>query len=384
MDTFYRLESICPAHTKLGQLDATAIGIRCLDANVFTPSTVGLLVLIAHVVIVPGFLIWARVAKKEDASVVVGAAFESVLYTALGGYAGLVGGVLVGLIFPPLILGITFAILTVVCVIFMIVSVVRGTGEAGWKVAGVVEMLVLTAGLAVVTGYAFAVPTRNATSHYDDLINALAIVLCVAGAFHGFFASYLRGMFWWASPLLIPLNAIWGFLGNILGLFTFLASWNCWKDHGQNDGVRRAFVYFKDGMSLKTDEYNRPFAFTQGAVVSANTDDLRSHEAIHVVQHYVWGPIYPISHNVWFVLWAILVAPWAALAKSIAYGESVTALSYYDNPWEVMAYEVYGGRDVTKPLIWSKGLGWTVGVLWILAWTVGALVFLLWRFGVIQ
>jgi hypothetical protein len=383
MDTFYRLQSICPAHTKLGQLDATDIGIKCLDANVFTPSTVGLIVLIAHVVIVPGFLIWARVAKNEDAGAVVGAAFESVLYTALGGYAGLVGGVAVALIFPPMVLGIMFAIVTAVCVYFLVRALQLGTGPAGWKVAGTVEMLLLMAGLVVIAGYAFAVPSRNGASAYNDLINAVAIGLCITGAFHGFFSSYMRGMHWWASPLLLPLNATWGFLGNILGLFNFIGSWNFWDDHGKNDGVRRAYIYFQDGMTLKRDDPAHPFAFTEGAVVSANTAALRNHEAVHVVQHYVAGPIYPISHNVWFVLWMILVAPWAALAKGLGFMEATTRLSYYDNPWEVMAYEVDGWRDVTQALIWSKAVGWTVAVLWILAWIGGALAFFLWRFGAI-
>jgi hypothetical protein len=386
MDMFYKLQDICAAHTRFGSLDAWTIGPKCLDAKVFIPSTLGLIIVLAHVIVVPGFLIWARVAKKEAAGVVFGAAVESAVYVAFGGYGGLVGGVIAGLLIPPIILAITLVILTIVCLYFTIVALSSGTAAAEWKVAGAIEMLIFVGGLVAIAAYAFMVPHsgRNLTGAYDNLLNALSIGLAIAGAFHGFFAAYGRGVQWYVSPILIPLNASWGFIGNILGLFNFLGSWNCWDNHGKLSSTRKwGYVFFSDGMSLKSDA-NGKFAFTEGAVVSATTADLEKHEMIHVIQHYAWGPLYPISHNIWLVFWAIFIAPFAALKKKMAYLDAVTALSYYDNPWEVMAYEVYGGRDPTKPLIWSKVAGWIVAVPWILAWTVGGIAFFLWRAGVIR
>jgi hypothetical protein len=172
---------------------------------------------------------------------------------------------------------------------------------------------------------------------------------------------------WAAGWLLVPLNSSWGFIGNLLGLMTHIASFNAYADNGKfhKSSDRRYYVCYEKGLSLKQNSAGR-FAFSQGAVMSADNDVLRRHEGLHVWQHYIAGPLYPLSHFAWFI-GMIPVGLIGAAAKSVNVGDAVTAVSYYDNPWEVMAYGCINptGRNTSQPLIWDWWLGIICAVLWI-------------------
>jgi hypothetical protein len=309
----------------------------------------------------------ARGRAREPAWPAVLTTIEAAIYAVLGVYAGTTFGLLVAEVVPPIVLGLIFAILAVVGVLFAIVAAVRGTGSAGWKAFGFLQFLVAAALLAVLAGYAFAVPSSGpAGDDYDAYLDAVAIGLGVAGGTNAILVAVYRGVHWAVGWLLVPLNSAWGFVGNTLGLMTHIASFNFYDDHGafHKPSDRRYYVCYERGFSLKTNASGDPFAFTQGAVMTANDDDLRRHEGVHALQHYVFGPIYPLSHFLWFIPMAVVGAiAGPAKGKDSAYG--VTAMSYYDNPWEIVAYEFGGWRDSSQPLVWSGPGSGIVAASWI-------------------
>jgi hypothetical protein len=87
------------------------------------------------------------------------------------------------------------------------------------------------------------------------------------------------------------------------------------------------------------------FAFTQGAVMS-NTDtwdptsDLFKHETIHIWQNRVLGPFFWFSYVGWMVLTIIPALIAGLIDSGRRIGDAVTWWTYFDNPWEVMAYGI--------------------------------------------
>jgi hypothetical protein len=314
-----------------------------------------------------------RVRAKEPAWRVIGTAVEGGIYGALAVYFGTAFGLLVAEVVPPKVVGLLFLILALVGLLFAIMAAVRGSGEAGGKVLGFILFLGLCLLLAIVAGYAFNVPSSGvAADEYESYLNVVAIALGIAAGVNAVIVAIYRGVHWAIGWLLVPVNSSWGFVGNILGLMTHTASYNFYKDHGafHKPSDRRFYVCYQNGFSLKTNPSGDPFAFTEGAVMTANDDDLRKHEGIHALQHYIFGPIYPLSHFFWFIPMAVVGAIVGAAKTGTDAGEGATAMSYYDNPWEIVAYEFGGLRDSTKPLIWgSPGAGIVAG-----SWIVAALL----------
>lgn len=67
--------------------------------------------------------------------------------------------------------------------------------------------------------------------------------------------------------------------------------------------------------------------------------------------------------------------------EKIDAGEGVTRMSYYDNPWEVMAYGLINpsARNTSDALIWGWGAAITVSVIYGMT-AIGVFVALLaWR-----
>ena len=168
------------------------------------------------------------------------------------------------------------------------------------------------------------------------------------------------------------------FLGNILGLGTHLGSYLCWKNDGDpNRENRKAYTLYKRGLTLKVESGNR-FAFTQGWVMCCDRGgDLERHEAIHVGQHFVLGPIYVVSHGIWDLIGAVIGAA-AGLLKKMDLEVAVTRMSYFNNPYEIMAYATHNGsRHDTDDLIIASPWSFIFMAAWILgalALTIGLVV----------
>jgi hypothetical protein len=63
-------------------------------------------------------------------------------------------------------------------------------------------------------------------------------------------------------------------------------------------------------------------------------------------------------------------------------GQGITDFTYYNNPWEVVAYAFGGTRHdgaANQPLIFNEGLAWFFAILWIVGATAGLVLFLVFR-----
>lgn len=317
-----------------------------------------------------------RLKNKEPWWTVVFESLEGALFGAVAGYAGVAAGVVLAELAPPWLMGALFSVLAVLGLVFAVVAAVRGDADAGWKVFGFLHFVVLIAGLVAMAAYAFLVPSSGrAAGEYATYLTAIGVGLGIASGVNAIFVSILRGAFYVVGVGFVVINGTWGFIGNLLGLMTHFASLYSYQDFGKPhaDSNRICFVCYEKGFSLKSSSAGR-FAFSQGAVMSADTSTLRAHEGVHVAQHYLLGPIYVVSHFLWFVA-MIIPGLIGAAAEKLDAGEGITRMSYYNNPWEVMAYGFVNpsGRNTSDALIWGWVAAGIVCVVYVLA-AVGGFV----------
>lgn len=309
--------------------------------------------------------VWVMAARNKPGASrwsVLGGAVEGAAYAAIGFWAGSSFGLRVAEVVPPHLLGTLVAVVAVVCVVFGVLGAVNGTAGGGGKALGVLEASLLGLVLFTLAIFGWRVPGSGpAGDAYEAHLNAVALGLGVLGATDALFAALLRayGRPWgWA---LVAVNSSWGFVGNCLGLATHAASYNCYAGHGgANASPRIAYVRYASGLSLKPG-----YAFTQGAVMSSQGGDYEKHEAIHVAQHYVLGPIYPVSHGIWAAGAGIFGLVAAAIrGKSI--GQGIEACSYYDNPYEIVAYTFFlNGRNPADDFVFGSPWSGIVAIGWI-------------------
>lgn len=351
----------------LGQLRA-----NCQDfGQAFGLSTVEIVLLILAVLVGLFWLLAARHRAKADTGTLVGNTIEGALYGGIGMFAGSGFGLFVAEIVPPDLLGTIFGLVGVVALVFVILGAKNGDGDTGGKAAAVVLGALLAALGVMLAVFAYIVPNSGpAGDDYETYVNVVAISLGLLGALDGIIAALLRGPHWAAGWALVFLNSSWGFLGNILGLGTHLGSYLCWANNGDPErNNRKAYTLYRRGLTLKEEVGNR-YAFTQGWVVSCDRPgDLEVHEAIHVGQHFVLGPIFVVSHGIWDAVGAV-IGLIAAPLKHIKVEDAVTKMSYFNNPYEIMAYATHNGarQDTHKLIIPSP---WSF--IFMAAWILGAI-----------
>lgn len=315
---------------------------------------------------VTGF-IWLMAARNRPGARgldVIGGALEGALYAAIAFWAGSSFGLLVAEVVPPQLLGTLFAVVAVVCVVFAALGAVNGTGSGGGKALGMLEACLLALVLLALAIFCWRVPGDGpAADAFEASVNAVALGLGLLGATDAMLAALLRAHGWPWGWALVAVNSSWGFVGNCLGLATHAASHNCYANHGgANASPRTAYVRYADGLSLKPG-----YAFTQGAVMSSQGGDYEKHEAIHVAQHYVLGPIYPVSHGIW-AAGAGLFGLVAAAIRGKPIGQGIEACSYYDNPYEIVAYACFlNGRNPADDFVFGSPWAGIVAVGWIAA-----------------
>lgn len=367
---------------QLQSLDLSALMDRCMQFEpVFDPgrNTAALVVGLVFAGVTAGAVLIHRLVTEQAWYVVLLESLEALIFGAGAGYAGVVGGTIIAQLASPMLLGLLFLILAGVGVIFAIVAAVRGDAGGGWKLLGIAHFAVLVAGLGGMGALCMMVPGQGpAAGPYHTYILVVGIGLGVTSGINAIIASILRGNFYVVGVVFLIINGSWGFIGNILGLMTHFASLYSYQDFGKlyTPASRICFVCYETGFSLKSNSAGR-FAFTQGAVMSADSTDLRKHEGVHVGQHYLLGPIYPLSHFLWFI---VMVIPGliGAASKQIAADEGITRMSYYDNPYEVMAYGFINpsGRNTSDDLIWDWAPAGVVAAIYALV-AIGGFITLL-------
>ena len=389
------LEALCAkSAAEVLKLDADQLrrsGVHLLAA--FQPHVSTWVVCIAMAVVGLAWLLIHRIVNKEDAGVVAGNTIEGFLYGAIGSWSGAVAGILIGAIVPPKVVGVALVILAVLSLVFAILAAVRGTGDAGWKVLGFIEFVAIAAALVVTARFCFAIPGKGrAASETSNYLVAMSVLCAILGGLTAILAALFRGAAVWIGWLLAHANGGWGALGNLLGLMSHVACWNFYADHGKPHvpSRRRFYVRYEKGFSLKTNASGAAFAFSEGAVISTEYDDLAQHEALHVLQHLIAGPLYPLTHFGWFISWIPVACIASRFTKvpdpkggemCLDVGDAITAMSYYNNPWEVIAYTVAGDRHVSDPLVFGDGAGWVLAIVWILLGLALTILLTAWRFG---
>jgi len=368
------LNDMCGGRGDFDSMTLDQLRANCQNfGQAFGLSTLEIVLLV--LVMLAG-LIWLLVARHRagaDTGTLVGNTIEGALYAGIGLFAGSGFGLYVAQIVPPDLLGTIFGLVGIVALVFAIIGAANGDGGTGGKAAAVV-LGVLLAGVGVTLAIlAYAVPNSGpAGGEYEAYVNVVAITLGLLGALDGIVAALLRGPHWAAGWALVFLNSSWGFLGNMLGLGTHLGSYLCWANDGAPErNNRKAYTLYKRGLTLKQDAGGR-YAFTQGWVMCCDrSGDLEVHEAIHVGQHFVLGPIFVVSHGIWDGVGAVIGVV-AYLLKlvwgtSIGFSDAITKMSYFNNPYEIMAYATHNGaRQDTDDLIIASPWSFIFMVLWIL------------------
>jgi hypothetical protein len=295
---------------------------------------------------------------------------EGMLYGGLAVWAGSSAGVVIALMVSPVALGSLLLLFALIAVLMMIGSLIKGTagGDMAW---GVICHLALAGGLVVAAIFAFQVPsTGHVGDAYQTYLWLMTMLFAGTALADAWVVSIFRGYHWSVGWLLVPLNASWGLLGNILGLMNHIACLFYFSNNGGETDTRLFFVRYTAGFHLKA-----LFDFTQGDAMSANV--VPKHEAVHVIQHFLFGPIYPLSYGLWAAIMFIPGMIAGALKSNRTVGTGITDLTYYNCPWEQIAYAMEGqDNDGTASLIFNKVVGWIINGIWVIGVTAIAIAFI--------
>lgn len=333
-----------------------------------------------------------RLVQKASVLLVIGETFETTLYATLGCAGGLLGGLFFGQIFPPGLYGTIAFALALVCLAGIALGLIHGNAHAGYKAIGVIVYLLLAT--ALVAGGILAWMSDGG----PGFIAGFAAVLAFMGALTGILVALYRSAHWALGWLLVPLNASWGALGNLTGLWIHTGSWAFFSGAASAqprprrvypNSRRRFFHCWENGMRIMPDYF-----FSQGPVMTAWNDHGMWHEAVHVVQHYIFGPLMILSYVAWAIVMG-LVGGIVGLATGNGAVHGAFAWAYVNNPWEVWEYESSWGNSgksarlvsptVVRPgknasdLVFGLTLAWVLTVIWILLWVVAFALWVIFR-----
>ena len=305
------------------------------------------------------------------------AALEGLLLAPLAAYGGLIGGLLFAQWLPPWLMGVWLTFLTLAALFLLIWSgLVNGTATAGWKILAAIEVGVLATVFATVAWIAFSVPADNAAEGYQSYLNAVTWLFTGAAIVDVLFAGTYGSYNWAVGWFLVPINASWGAPGNLFGIVHHTISWNCFSNNGDIVTDNRTFyTRYADGTRLKYSPSK--FAFTQGAVMSS--PPVEKHESHHVLQHFIFGPMFTVSYLLWMVP-AAIIGLVVGLIKRHGFN-GVEAWAYYNNPWEIWAYAIEGKREqkvgIGKAMIWGPITSWIVAILYWIS-VLSVFIWLMW------
>lgn len=393
------LTNLCGGGAAGSDLAALRAGCRRFE-SAFELPLLELVLLIAFAL--AGFVAVAVSRRGQGALIIILNGLEGAVYGALGFYAGSTFALAAALFVPPLWFAATVAVACLAALVFVIAGMVApdADGDGGGKATALLLGLLLVGAGGAVLALAIRMDVPGSgpvPPQYEWYLNSVAVFLGVLGGIDGIITAGTRGVHWAVGWLLVPLNASWGFMGNILGLGNHLASYFCFGYGGASRGggvqtarreVHQPCNLYKRGLTFKrvtSRGRTERFAFTQGWVVACeHGGDVEVHEVLHVWQHMVLGPLYPVSWAVWFVTGALLgIVAWIGLGlvglfsagARIHIEKAVTNMAYYNNPYEIMAYATHNGaRNRETRLIFPVWAAVPVAILW----PVGAVAGFLW------
>jgi hypothetical protein len=147
------------------------------------------------------------------------------------------------------------------------------------------------------------------------------------------------------GPLGFLLDVTWGLGGSTNGLLLHLIDTIATEHADGPSEIRHEAHRYIAGFHIK-----KGFVFTQGAVMSESNGwapgtPLFTHESIHVWQNRILGPYFWFSYVLWMA--ASFFPSIAAGLTWSAVGDAIEWWTYYDNPWEVMAYRLANPTDRT-------------------------------------
>jgi hypothetical protein len=352
-------------------LTLTQIQRRCTKLEgLWTPDALNVTLTIVSGLLVALFVLIRRVKHGEGAGWIVLNVIEALVYGALAAWFGTIAGQTLALLLEPAFFGVMLLVFAILSVLIMIAALAKGTA-GGIKAVGVLSHLALAAALVAVAVAAFMVPTsRRAGNPFETYLVISGVVFALTALAGTLIVSLYRGYHWAVGWLLVPVNASWGALGNLLGLMNHVACLFYYNDWGKPNERRRWYVRYDAGFHLKAG-----FDFTEGDAMSGT--NVEPHEGAHVFQHFIFGPIYPLSHGAWVALWVLPGVILGTIYRTV--GQGITDFTYYNNPWEVIAYAFGGTRNdraAKQPLIFNDVAAWIIAVIWILAAIVGLIIFL--------
>lgn len=206
----------------------------------------------------------------------------------------------------------------------------------------------------------------------------LTTVGAVVGGANGAISGWRRVYDWRRAGGIagFVLDSTWGLIGTAIGVAVHAVQ-RTRSDARYHDELsrRQGYHVYAGGVRLK-----RGFAVTWGNVIS-NAAGVRGldpstaagrgrraliirHEALHVWQSRLFGPLYPVLYGGWIVAGAA-VGLVVGLARGGGVYRAVETLAYYDNPFEVWAYRRDGKwppRGADESLVWGARRRASTGV----------------------
>jgi len=405
MDALNELNQICSIpEAGLASADLGTLYGQCLSpVQAFALPWVELTLVIVAAVAGIAIGIGVRIKNGAEAGAVVGGAIETSLYAAAGAYFGSVGGLILAEFAPPLLLGIVAFALSAAVLVGGILGLVHGDGGV-IKILGCLVLLLFAAAFAFAgVGCVLMKTEAGAATDYHLYLNVVALALGGIGAFNGLIVGASRAASPFTGWLIIPIVSAWGFLGTTLGLLMHLASWFFFADFGKRNetcaGARGpacnttrnllGFVAYGSGFRVMPDYY-----FSQGSVMTADTKHGVWHEAVHVLQHVIFGPIFVASYFLWLVLGAIVGLIVGAF-KEVGPWFGAMAGGYVNNPWEVWEYmsswngvsssarilPTHNAATETS-MVWGNGAALGVGIAYFVVCTGALALWIVLRIGV--
>lgn len=319
-----------------------------------------------------------RLVAREGAGAVIGGCIEGLLYSGLGCAGGLLAGLFFSWLLPAEVFSITAFAFAALCIASIVLGFIHGTAGIGWKLLGVLGYLSIAA-LLVLSGVFLWDAERG-----SGYVAWFAGFLATTGALMGLMFALYRSVHWSIGWLLALVNGSWGALGNLLGFLMHVGSWAFFSPGAAKPrrllthGRRKFFHCWENGMRILPDYY-----FSQGPVMTAWKKNGMWHEAVHVVQHYVFGPLMPVSYFAWTIVMGFFGAI-VGLIKRDGLAHGAFAWGYLNNPWEVWEYASSWGSSSSVPrrvtsaitsdpnardvMVFPGGRAWPLTIVYLLGW----------------
>lgn len=326
-----------------------------------------------------------RLLQKAGAAKTAIGVIEGTVYAVLGALGGLLAGLFFTYLLPAKVFAVVAFALAAMCAAGVVLGFLHGTASGARKAVGAL----VYGGIAVllVVGGIALWDANEDGSH----VMLIAHFLAATGASMGILFAVYRSAHWALGWLLAFVNGSWGALGTLTGILIHVGTWTFFSADSAApapgaarvlpNSERRFFHCWQNGMRILPQYF-----FSQGPVMTAWTPHGMWHEAVHVLQHYVFGPLMLISYVAWAAVMGLAGAI-VGLAKGNGIAHGAFAWAYVNNPWEVWEYNSAWGSSSPTPrrvssavvkagksatdMVFGNGLAWPLTIAWIVLWLAG-------------